>query len=420
MPRTRLTIEAPDFLINGCPVYAEIPGSNPQAHGLLMNARFIQGVFDDKEQPSRFARFGRDTWDPDRQTAELIAALPEWYGYGLRAFTVGLQGGGPVATTPNDTICNNPFGEDGREIDAAYLARLDRLIRAADALGMIVIVSYLYQGQAWRIRGARGVLNAVTTASRFLREQDYTNVIVEVANEHSIGRFREHPIVHAEEGVVALLDLARTESGGLYVGCSGGGAAISRQIAEASDVILVHGNGCSRQTYYNTIKRVVAWNLGKPIVCNEDSQCHSMVDIGLFTHTSWGYYNNMTKQEPPTTWGVTTGEDRFFAYRMAGAIGIARPELAFEDQFYLQGLEADAGHNGKRWIRLASLHPEHIDTVDFYCNDEWVDRAYDEPFLMFHKTTWLQDAWEVRAEDREWRAVVQLSDGRVVEKTARL
>ncbi len=181
MPHTHLSISGEKFLINGSLTYSEIAGSKPGAHGLLMNARFIQGIFDDKTDPARFARFGCTVWDPERNTDDLIAALPEWYSHGLRAFTVGLQGGGPCFTVNNLTIHNNPFGEDGTQLDLAYAARLDRLIRGADAAGMAVIVSYFYGDQTRRLRDGRAVRAAVTTASRFLREGGYTNVIIEVA-----------------------------------------------------------------------------------------------------------------------------------------------------------------------------------------------------------------------------------------------
>ena len=96
--KTRLSIDGELFRINGKLVYAEISGSPQRVHGLLMNARLIQGIFDDRAAPERFARFGWERWDPERHTDDLIAALPEWYRYGLRALTVGLQGGMPVLT----------------------------------------------------------------------------------------------------------------------------------------------------------------------------------------------------------------------------------------------------------------------------------------------------------------------------------
>jgi hypothetical protein len=55
----------------------------------------------------------------------------------------------------------------------------------------------------------------------------------------------------------------------------------------------------------------------KPIVFSEDSQARGHPGVAYKTGTSWGYYNNMTKQEPPTEWAVMQGDDTFFAHRMA-------------------------------------------------------------------------------------------------------
>ena len=48
----------------------------------------------------------------------------------------------------------------------------------------------------------------------------------------------------------------------MLVGSSGAGGYASREVAEASDVILVHGNGLTRQGYYNMIRKVQGWGLG--------------------------------------------------------------------------------------------------------------------------------------------------------------
>lgn len=162
MGKTTVSIENESFRINGKLTYSEVAGSTSDVHGLLMNARFIQGIFHDKEAPERFARFGHDKWDPVANTQALIDALPEWYGYGLRAFTTGFQGGGPCFTVNNGTIDNNPFGEDGTSLDSSYAKRMDTLIKGADALGMAVIVSYFYGAQTSRLRDGRAVRNAVT------------------------------------------------------------------------------------------------------------------------------------------------------------------------------------------------------------------------------------------------------------------
>jgi hypothetical protein len=415
--RTRLRIEEERFLINDRLVYQEIPTAPKQVHGLLMNARFIQGIFDDKADPARFARFGWDRWDPDRHTDELIEALPQWYGYGLRAFTVGMQGGMPVFTTANSSIDNNPFGPDGSTIDPAYLSRLDRLVRGADSLGMVVIVSILYQGQSPRLKSGRAVRDAVRRTSRWIGEQGFTNVVIEIANEHTVGEFRRRPLVSDPEGVTALMELAKEASGGLPVGASGGGVSQSREVAEGSDVVLIHGNTSRRQDYHRFVRQVRSWNLGKPIVCNEDSPCFTQLDVAFRTGTSWGYYNNLTKQEPPAAWGVSNAEDFFFARRMARGLGMALPALPDEERYVLDGLENRWELDGRRWVRLSAERPESIDRVEFSCNGVPVDTAYEEPFYVNYENTWTQDGVITSPGDR-WRAIVHLGDGTVIERTA--
>ncbi len=421
MASTSIDVQGEAFLVNGVATYSEAPSSQADRHGILMNARFIQGVFDDRALPGRFARFGHDRWDPEANTDRLVDALPEWHAHGLRAFTVGLQGGGPVFTIDDwSTIDNNPFGSDGASFDAEYAGRLDQLIRGADSAGMVAIVSFLYASQAPRLDDGRAVRRAVATAARFLRDGGYTNVIIEVANEPDLSGFAVHPIVQSAEGITLLMDIARRESGGMLVGCSGTGGYANREVADASDVILIHGNGCSRQRYYDLIRTVRGYGLGRPIVCNEDSPCISRLQVAYHTRTSWGYYNNLTKQEPPADWSITPGEDTFFARRMADGIGIEMPPLRRDEEFYLQGFEPDITVDGKRWVRLASLYPETVDHVEYWRNGERVDTAYDEPFFVNYRTTWIQGHVMERGESAEWRAVAYLTDGSVVEKSARL
>jgi len=421
MSQTHLDIKGEKFLINGQLTYSEIPGVKEQAKGLLMNARFIQGIFDDKAHQERFARFGKERYDPEKNTDDLITALPEWYSYGLRAFTVGLQGGGPVFTIEDwTTIDNNPFSTDGKSFDSMYEGRLDRLIRAADKIGMVVIVSLFYQAQAPRMKNGETIRNAVKTACGILKNGGYTNVIIEVANEHNIGHFNRHPIIQSAEGMAYLMELAREYSGNMPIGCSGGGGYANEEIAQASDVILIHGNGCTRQQYYNLIRKVKSWKLGKPIVCNEDSPCIGQLEVAYQTGTSWGYYNNLTKQEPPADWSVTPGQDTFFARRMAEGIGIALNPLPEKDRYYLQGFEPHMTLDNKRWIHLASLYPEKINYVKFYRNGELIDTAFDEPFMINNETTWIQGPCIMKPDDREWKAEIFLRNGDIIEKVVRV
>jgi len=421
MSKTHISVNGEKFFVNNKLVYSEIEGSNPSAHGLLMNARFIQGIFDDKADPQRFHRFGKGSFNPDKNTDDLIAALPEWYSYGLRAFTVGLQGGGPCFTIEDfSSIENNPFGADGKQFDSAYKARLEKLIHAADNIGMAVIVSILYQGQAPRLKDGQAVRNAVKTACTVLKNMNYSNIIIEVANEHHVGKFNMHPIVHSAEGAAYLVELARECAPGIPVGCSGGGGYASREIAEVSDIIFIHGNGCTRQQYYNLVKKVQSWDMNKPIVCNEDSPCIGQLQVAYSTETSWGYYNNLTKQEPPADWRVTKGEDTFFARRMAEGIGIKLPAMNKDEQFYLQGFETDLHINGERWIRLASLYPELIDHVEFYKNAELIYTVYDEPFMLNTTSTWTQESFHEGEAGTQWEARICLRSGEVITKTIKV
>jgi hypothetical protein len=56
------------------------------AEGLLMNVRMVNAVFEDRSRPE---------FDPDANTDEFIAQIPDYVAHGVRAFTVCLQGGMP-------------------------------------------------------------------------------------------------------------------------------------------------------------------------------------------------------------------------------------------------------------------------------------------------------------------------------------
>jgi hypothetical protein len=55
--------------------------------------------------------------------------------------------------------------------------------------------------------------------------------------------------------------------------------------------------------------------------------------------------------------------------------------------------------------------------VDFYRNGELVCTAYGEPFSTCYCSNWLQGPWIVQPDDREWKAVIHLRDGEILEKT---
>ncbi len=420
MGKTSYEIRDGEFYINGKLTYQEIPGSDPAVHGLLFNARFIQGIFDDKNENNKgkYDRFGT-CFDAERNTDDLIRALPSWYEAGLRAITVGLQGGGPIYTYKDwSVIDTGSFSEDGRELRSDYKDRLLKVIRACDELGMLVIVSVLYQAQEHLFRDGVAMLEAVRTVSVFLRECGYENIILEVANEHDVGNFAKHPLFCSGEGIASVINQAREWSGGKFaVGSSGGGGVCKKEVIENSDVILVHGNTLRRQELYQFIRQIREVDAQKPIVCNEDSQMFGQLKVAYASHISWGYYNNFTKQEPPADWGITAGEDAFFARRLKSMILGKQEE---ENEFYLQGLEKDSDIDGGYYVRLASLYPEKIDYVEFYEDEVHLYTAFAEPFMMDSLTTWEQKPYRPSEQAERFRVKIFLHSGEVVERTANL
>lgn len=420
MGKTTYAIRGRDFYINGKPTYAEIPGGNKAAQGLLFNARFVQGLFQDvkPENIGNFDRFGK-LFDADRNTDELIAGLPDWYAMGLRAFTVGLLGGGPCMSLKDwGTLEFGTFSPDGLTIDQGVLGRLNRIVKAADDLGMLVIVSYLYQGQIRYFNSDQAVEVACKTATEAVCSLGYDNIIIEVFNEYDIVEKKvPGSNLHKPEIMADLVKKIKGWCAGRFaVGSSTYSVReIDRPVLEASDVCLFHGNDSTRQGLHNRAKMIREWCPDKPLVVNEDSAKITQMDVAFEEHFSWGYYNNLTKQEPPCDWGITPGEDTYFARRMASGIGIQLPDQPAEDSITLQGFEPHihlAG--GERFIRVSSLYPEKIDRVRFYEDGRLLEVAYEEPFYHLPLSTWHQAAYVPSPGAREFVAQVMKRDGSVL------
>ena len=191
--RTVVAIDGEDWLINGAPVLAGCRFRGWRLAGLLLNSRMANGVWDDANPLTRHLWAYPDTgvWDPDRNVAELCAALPAYRAHGLGAISVNLQGGSPLGyyraaradaliarvreRHPAATVeaiwegvpgidsqpwSSSGFALDGR-LDAAWAARAGRLIEAADAAGLVVILGLFYFGQDERLRDEAAVARAV-------------------------------------------------------------------------------------------------------------------------------------------------------------------------------------------------------------------------------------------------------------------
>ena len=192
--KTVVSIEDRSFLIDGRPTYAGRSCRGMKIEGLLLNARLVQGIFDDLNEQTRCRwDYPDGPWDPQRNTAQFVAAMPLWRRHGLLSFTINLQGGSPIGYSKAQPWHNSAFEADGSLRDD-YLARLESILDEADSLGMAPIVGYFYFGQDERLADEAAVLRAADNATDWLLERGYRNVLVEIANEVNVRRY-EHEII---------------------------------------------------------------------------------------------------------------------------------------------------------------------------------------------------------------------------------
>ena len=155
--RTTVSIRGDAFYINGQPTYKGRQHQGAKIEGLLMNVRAVQATFDDRNPETRSRWNYPDTgkWDPERNTREFIAAMPEWRRNGLLSFTLNLQGGSPEGYSKAQPWHNSAIEADG-SLRPDYMGRFERILNRADELGMAPIVGVFYFGQDQRRQGRGG------------------------------------------------------------------------------------------------------------------------------------------------------------------------------------------------------------------------------------------------------------------------
>jgi hypothetical protein len=330
-----VSIVGDEFWINAKPTYAGRAWNGRNVQGLLLNARMVQGVFDDRNTNtvSRWAYPDTGKWDAERNTREFIAAMPEWRRRGLLAFTINLQGGMPVSGARTQPWNNSAFEADG-SLRTDYLARLERIIDRADDLGMIVILGYFYFGQDERLRDEAAVLRATDNATRWLLDHGWRNVLVEIDNECDMSY--DHPILKPARvhELIERVKGATRDGRRLLVGTSYSGGAIPREnVVRAADFLLLHGNGVSDPRRIGEMvrrTRAVPGYTPKPILFNEDDHYNFDKPENNFTaaigeHASWGLYDQGTNdyvngyQSPPVNWGINTDRKKEF-FRLVGEV----------------------------------------------------------------------------------------------------
>jgi hypothetical protein len=342
--KTTISIEGDAFHINGQPTY---PGRSYQGHkieGLLLNSRMVQGIFDDLNPDTR-ARwdYPDGPWDAERNTNEFIEAMPLWQQAGLVSFTINLQGGSPEGYSKEQPWHNSAFTESG-ELQGGFMARLKRILDAADELGMIPMVGFFYFGQDQRLTDEAAVIRAVENATDWLLTTGHTNLLIEVGNEVDLSRF-DHEIIRAPRGH-QLIELVKTRSAG-RVNAPGGRLLVSTSmsgnkvppdnIAAVADFMLLHGNGVKEPDRIRELvdlTRALPSYHGQPVLFNEDDhfnfdQPDNNMLAALSRYAGWGYFDYRMAgeafddgyQSVPVNWGISSARKKGFFDLLAKVTG---------------------------------------------------------------------------------------------------
>ena len=339
-PKTTVSIVGDKFFINGKPTYEGRTWKGKPIEGLMMNSRMVQGVFDDLNPGtvSRWAYPDTGKWDAERNVREFLAAMPAWRAHGLLSFTINFQGGSPEGYSKDQPWINNAFRADGMLLPE-YVARMKRVIDFADDLGMVVVLGYFYFGQDQRLTDEAAVIRAVDSATGWVLENGWRNVIIEVNNECTI-RY-DHKILQPErvhELIERVKNTKAPDGRRLLVSTSYGGNTVPKEnVVRSSDYVLLHGNGVSdpkRIAEIVRLTRQVAGYTPKPIFYNEDDHFNFEVPDNNFTaavgeYAGWGYFDFRMKgegyaegyQSIPANWTISSPRKAGFFRLLAEITG---------------------------------------------------------------------------------------------------
>lgn len=378
--KTGLQIDGQRFLIDGRPTYEGREWRGRLVEGLLMNSRMVQATFDDENPLTvplwRYPDTG--VWDPERNTDEFVAMLPEYRARGLLAVTLNLQGGCPTGYFRTERLEeilsplpmgarqqitaqlsghlaaaqpweNSALDAQGR-LKERYCARLARILDRLDDLGMVAILGVYYFGQDERLADERAVRRGLEETVGWLLQRGYTNVILEVNNETNVRRY-EHEVLQPHR-VHELIQAAKEITYGgrrLLAGTSyGGGRVPDESVVAVSDVLLLHGNGVTdpariAQMVEDTRALAAYRARPMPIVFNEDDhfafdQPQNNFATAVESYASWGFFDGGDSsgggvalgnyqdgyQLVPVSWGVNTPVKQGFFTLLSEVTGADR------------------------------------------------------------------------------------------------
>ncbi len=130
----------------------------------------------------------------DEKVNELIENMDLFAAYGINTFSVFFQGSrfGDIKGYNEDATLNEVYAE-----------RMGKIIEAADVRGMVILVGCLYYGNSkgkWEIWGQEEANQAIANTVRWLKENNYRNVFIDVNNEQMAG-FDDAELIAAGKAV---------------------------------------------------------------------------------------------------------------------------------------------------------------------------------------------------------------------------
>jgi hypothetical protein len=378
--KTIVEIKGNQFYINGKPTYEGRVWNGHKIEGLLMNSRMVQGVFDDlnPETVAEFAYADTKKWDADRNTNEFIAAMPQWYAHGLRAFTLNMQGGSPYGY--GNKKCLNPgFNPDG-SLMQPYMNRLDRILKKADELNMVVILGLFYFGQDQNVTDEAAVINVVDNITNWILEKGYRHVMIEINNECDYPTY-DHAILKPKRVHELIERVKNKQQKGyrLLVSTSFTGKKVpTANVVKAADFILLHGNGTKDpkqiQRLIDSTKMVESYR-NMPIVNNEDDHFDFEKDtnnliVSVKNYVSWGYFDFRFKgetdytegyQSVPVDWGINSARKKGFFNKLkeiTGGTQTVKKNLEKDDFIKIEAESTPS--NFDKWHIIKQGEPNYV------------------------------------------------------------
>jgi hypothetical protein len=282
---TRVKIVQNAWQLNGKPSY-----SGTRAEGLLLNARMVNAVFEDRNPATCPKGF-----DPDKNAEAFIARIPDYVGQGVRAFTISLQGGDPGY---RDGL-TSAFEASG-SLREDYLKRVARVIEACDRAGAVVILSCFQPDQDQVLKDDGAVQRAVRETAGWIRDRGYGNVVLEIASDF-IHKGYDRKSIGDASGMAGLIRTAKEAMPDLLVSASGGGGGrLDHQVATAGDFLLLHFDNVPVDEILERV--ATADKVSKPIVCNQDKRTGGegaqALQAAVNALCSWGYFNPKNQRYP--------------------------------------------------------------------------------------------------------------------------